>query len=147
MGAVRALAVSTLLVACSSATNVDTADAGGDPLDTGRGLETGIGLEPCPVADAGSCSSPPSYQNDVTPIVDTYCNNCHAAGVDGGPWPLGGYQNVYDWKELMVIDLLGCTIPEITHGHLMPPADAPSPLPHDRRDVMVSWLLCGAPNN
>jgi hypothetical protein len=47
----------------------------------------------------------------------------------------------------MVIDLLGCRIPGIVQGHRMPPPDAPVPLPGDQRDVVVTWLVCGAPAN
>jgi hypothetical protein len=101
----------------------------------------------CPVATTEACAKTPSYQRDVAPVLNTYCNNCHNAEVDGGPWPLGGYENVHHWKELMVIDLMSCRIAGIVKGHPMPPADAGTPLPATERDVMVQWLLCGAPNN
>jgi hypothetical protein len=141
MVAVRAWIAASLLSACSSSASV------ADPPDAAAETDVTAVLLPCPVASEGACMSPPSYQRDVSPILDRYCNNCHSGAVDGGPWPLGGYQHVYDWKELMVIDLLGCTIPGIVQGHLMPPADAPLPLPRDPRDVVVTWLVCGAPDN
>src|SRR3954454_11916414 len=121
--------------ACSSA----GAPAEADPSDGGRPA--------CPAAEGQPCAAPPSYRQEVSPILDAHCNNCHSATVDGGPWPLGGYENVHHWKELMVIDLLGCDIPEIAKGHLMPPIDAGTPLPQAQRDVVVSWLLCDAPDN
>jgi len=128
------LSLASLSWACSSP------DPAADPPDAADGGA-------CPVASSQSCASPPSYRQDVSPIIDTYCNNCHSATVDGGPWPLGGYDNVHDWKELMVIDLLGCDIPGIAKGHSMPPIDASAPLPQAQRDVVVSWLLCDAPDN
>jgi hypothetical protein len=81
------------------------------------------------------------------PLLDTYCNNCHSAALDGGPWALGGYENVRDWRELMIIDLLDCSIPGLTQGHPMPPPDAPLALPTASHDVITTWLLCGAPKN
>jgi hypothetical protein len=141
MVAVRAWVATGLLSACSSsATVTDPPDANVD------GAEATV-LQLCPVASNEACMSPPSYQRDVSPILDRYCNNCHSGLVDGGPWPLGGYQHVYDWKDLMVIDVLDCRIPAIVQGHPMPPADAPLPLPREPRDVVVTWLVCGAPDN
>jgi hypothetical protein len=87
--------------------------------------------EACPAAV-------PSFAKDIAPIINQRCNNCHVAGVDGGPWPLDTWQNIKDWQDLLITDLHGCT---------MPPADAGTPFPADERDKVWAWLMCNAPNN
>jgi len=85
------------------------------------------------------CAAPgPSYASDVVPILDKRCNNCHAENTDGGPWPLGGYDDVTAWRDTIMNDLLRCT---------MPPADAGVPIPNDERAILMAWIICGTPDN
>lgn len=79
----------------------------------------------------------PSFAAEVLPILNQRCNNCHAANVDGGPWPLDTRQNVKDWRSLIIEDLRKCSMP--------PPGS--DPMPTAERDKLWAWLICGAPDN
>jgi hypothetical protein len=118
------------LTACSGSSTLE-----GDPFDASS--ESALGACPGPASDM--CSLPgPSYMNDIVPILEQRCNNCHVAGVDGGPWPLGGYAEVRDWRSAILRDLRECT---------MPPADAGLPFPEQERAALMAWLICDAPDN
>lgn len=94
-------------------------------------------LASCMEVDASVCvNPPPSYANDVVPILDRACNlTCHVPG--GGPWPLTNYALVSAWSDVIATTLEECT---------MPPPDA-GPLAASDRTVLLQWLACGAPNN
>ena len=126
--------VVTLVVACGHNT-------GGlsEPVDTDASLADAESFT-CP-SEAGetSCVAPgPSFSTDVMPIIDRRCNNCHAEGTDGGPWPLGQYADIFAWRNAIEDDLLRCT---------MPPADGGTSLPDAERAVLMAWIVCGADNN
>jgi cytochrome c5 len=85
------------------------------------------------------CSSAaPSFSAEIAPILEQRCNNCHAPGVDGGPWPLDTRQNVSDWSSIIIKDLKDCS---------MPPAGSGVPFSTEERDKLWAWLICGAPDN
>jgi hypothetical protein len=92
------------------------------------GSDAGV---PCP-------SPPPSYAEEVVPILQAKCNNCHWG--DAGPWPLTGYHAVAAWRDLVFLDVEKCT---------MPPADAGADalLSDVERATLLAWISCGAPNN
>lgn len=125
------------VLACSGSHDVAAPEAVVATLDGGD----------CPVEAPHGCSATPSYQVDIQPILETYCNYCHSESVDGGPWPLGGYDNVHDWSEYVLSDILDCSALGAAGGHLMPPENASVPLPPTKRATLMNWLLCGAPNN
>jgi hypothetical protein len=99
-----------------------------------------------PDADAGSCpnglptcpSTPPSYVNDVAPIIAKNCLACHG---DGGSevtsHDLRTYESLYPQRSAILDQVYACT---------MPPADA-GPLPDDERLTLLTWLECRAPEN
>jgi hypothetical protein len=98
---------------------------------------TKAALQGCQDVDAAICSTPiPSYANDVAPLLDRDCNRtCHAPGA--GQWPLTTYAAVADWSDVISLDVAGC---------LMPPSDAGTLAPSDRR-ILLDWTACGAPQN
>jgi len=93
----------------------------------------------CPPPSSTACAAPsPSYANDIVPIFDARCNGCHDPTIPDGPWPLHDYQDVIDWKGLVVDSLLNCT---------MPPADGGTPLPELERQRLFAWVACDTPDN
>ncbi len=91
--------------------------------------------------DASACiDPPPSYANDVAPLLDRACNStCHAPGV--GPWPLNNWSDVSDWASIIQSDVQVCA---------MPPPDAGAGngnLSTSEREMLLDWIACGAPNN
>ena len=78
----------------------------------------------------------PSFKNDVKPVLDARCNNCHVPGLVGAPWPFDSYQDTVDWKTLVLQDLHDCS---------MPPADAGAPLSEAERNTLNAWIVCGTP--
>jgi hypothetical protein len=97
--------------------------------------ETALGCTP---PDGGvSCpATPPSFVNDVLPILNRDCNStCH--GPMMGQWELADYSDVSDWASLIQLDLTDCA---------MPPSDAGA-YPTSDRATVLAWIACGAPNN
>jgi hypothetical protein len=80
----------------------------------------------------------PSFATEIAPILNQRCNNCHAPGIDGGPWPLDTQENVKDWDSLLIKDFQNCS---------MPPPDAGADFTTAERDKVWAWLICGAPDN
>jgi len=97
----------------------------------------------CPNDLPASCPTPPpSWSNDVAPLVDKYCLACHGDGGIAQPlFDFTTYQNVYANRMEITHQFYAC---------LMPPSDA-SPLPPvpstAEREMLLAWLKCGAPNN
>jgi hypothetical protein len=88
--------------------------------------------------DAGALcpATPPSFTNDVLPILNRDCNStCH--GPMMGQWELADYSDVSDWSSLIQLDLTECT---------MPPVDAGA-FPASDRLTVLDWIACGSPNN
>jgi hypothetical protein len=108
--------------------------AGGSTGSAGAG-----GAASCPPPASLTCPpTPPSFANDIVPILDRSCNGCHAPNVPNGPWPLQDYADVAAWKDLIIPDLEGCT---------MPPADSGVAFLESERQLIFSWLVCGNPDN
>ena len=84
------------------------------------------------------CQEPgPSYANDVAPIIAARCAMCHN-GEPGMEWSLAEYDDVYDWRGTITIQLRNCS---------MPPADSGYTLPENERETINAWLICDAKNN
>jgi len=94
--------------------------------------------------------APPSFANDVLPILEAECNMCH--GTSGG-WDGTTYESVINSGDngpavipgdvensLLAQKMLG------THeeGAIMPPSGA---LPDDTIQVILDWIEAGAPEN
>jgi len=107
----------------------------------GGGGQGGAGgaVAACPPPASTVCASPaPSFAATITPILDRSCNTCHAEGNPDGVWPLHAYADVAAWSDLIVPDLVHCT---------MPPAGSATPFPESDRQLFFAWLACGSPDN
>jgi len=93
----------------------------------------------CPPPASSKCAQPaPSFATTITPILDRSCNTCHADGNPDGVWPLHAYADVAAWSDLIIPDLVNCT---------MPPAGSATPFPESDRQLFFAWLACGSPDN
>lgn len=91
----------------------------------------------CP--DGGGPNFAEVYQNVFHPV----CDNCHSP--DGGEpsKPLITYQQVYGKNGDEVKQIRN----QVFYQCLMPPSNAPQPLPDAGRQVLWDWIACGAPDN
>lgn len=89
----------------------------------------------CDVVAPERCSNPALRFNDVKPLFETHCGNCHY-GQLGGPWPLTSYMDVADWHDVVRDDLVNCS---------MPPEDAGTGMTSAERALILDWLRCGFP--
>jgi hypothetical protein len=117
------------------------ADAGVADADAGVGPDAAAAPAVCPELPASTAicpDPPPSFTNDVLPILNQRCNNCHDPSLTNGPWPLDNYYDVSEWEGLIATDLVNCA---------MPPPDGGTTLPEAERERVMSWIVCGTPNN
>jgi hypothetical protein len=98
--------------------------------------------ESCPTFDTSCAATPPSWQNDVQPLIGAYCLRCH---VDGGVAPpqfdYSTYQGVFQSRAVILTQVDQCKMPP---SDAAPPAAMPS---QQERQTLISWLACNAPNN
>jgi hypothetical protein len=114
------------LAACSNASN--NPDAG--PAST------------CPNVSTSCPSTPPSWKNDVQPLIATYCLACHGdGGIEQSQFDYTTYQGVYKNRAAMVTQVYQCQMPPLDGSPLA------APLTADQRETIVAWLACGAPDN
>ncbi len=138
-----------LAASCSSTNSSDgAADAGktdagaadaGAPIDDAATVDSESGSDAAAVAcnavPVTECPAPAPRYADVAPIIAERCVACHDGKMKPGPWPLIDYNHVADWADVVRADLLTCA---------MPPPDAP-PMPDGERQLLLTWLRCGAP--
>jgi len=86
----------------------------------------------CPEA-----SAPPSYATTVHSIFVTACVNCHYPGSTLAYSSLATYEDVHLVYGSALGQVSSC---------LMPPAGQP-PLTEADRTALLTWLVCGAPEN
>jgi hypothetical protein len=117
-------------VACSSSK---------EPVSPSRDAEADTGGAACAFDLPDGCPSPPpSWSNEVQPVVDRTCNGCHGdGGVQQHPWDFSTYSGVSRNRGSILSQLYTCK---------MPPLDAAAPLPQERQ-ALLGWLVCNAPNN
>ena len=92
----------------------------------------------CPADEPASCPSPvPSYANDIAPLIQRYCvGPCH---YPGGP----GSTAIATWSD---IEGRVTTVHEQIYQCLMPMPGNPKPT-EEERVTLLTWFVCGAPNN
>lgn len=91
----------------------------------------------CPNDLPMECPSPaPSYMNDVSPIFVGHCVKCHAPGGVEASRPLNSYTAVRAQPGVLT-QVYACR---------MPPAPEPE-LSSAERHTLLSWLVCGSPQN
>lgn len=79
----------------------------------------------------------PSYARDVAPIIEQRCATCHYPGNRQSSDVFTEYDDVYSERQTVLTRIYAC---------VMPPAAAPALTPDERRTVL-SWFVCGAPEN
>ena len=85
------------------------------------------------------CAQPaPSFAAGSSPVVDRSCNTCHADDNPDGIWPLHAWADVAAWQQLIISDLVNCT---------MPPPDSGTPFSESERQQLFAWLACNSPDN
>jgi cytochrome c5 len=128
------LALGLVLVACSTDAVKPKSAA---PRDASAD-QSASAPATCPTNVSDACpAAQPSYAADVVPILNAKCNGCHTGG-DGSPWPLTNHEDVVHWRAFILKDLAGCT---------MPPPTSTVRLTEAEQSTLVTWLVCGAPEN
>jgi uncharacterized membrane protein len=121
------------LLACGD----DKKDSGGDSEDDEDvGVSTGA---LCPD------SSPPTYADDVKPIVDKYCTTCHATSVTGAARHDAPGDHNFETQAGLIeeahhVDQAAAAGPDSTNT-MMPPEGYPAPSVAERK-ILGEWLAC-----
>jgi hypothetical protein len=139
----RVASLAALLLGCGNSKPVAVSDpdagaglASDATADDGDASVTPVGCLP---PRSTSCLEPqPSFAREIVPILDVRCNGCHDPAIPDGPWPLHDYQDVVEWKGVVVDSLLNCT---------MPPPDSAITLPEEERQRLFAWVACDTPDN
>ncbi len=93
----------------------------------------------CPMVFPSACPSPsPSWVADVQPIVEERCYPCHGPG--------GVEQSVLDFTNYQGFNMAKTTVDVEIYHCAMPPPDAGAATPEEQLTVLT-WIVCGAPNN
>ncbi len=94
----------------------------------------------CPDDLPTSCPvTVPSFQSQVSSIVQTVCATpCHSPGQLAASRPLSDYQSIFNLKDAILNNVSVCN---------MPPPIAMTQLGEADRATLMSWIVCGAPNN
>ena len=92
----------------------------------------------CPDDLPAACpATAPSYKTEVAPLIDKLCLRCHSPGGVTYYKPLDSYQAVSSRKQSVLSRIYGCA---------MPPPEVTQPTEAERV-TMLTWLVCGAPEN
>jgi hypothetical protein len=94
----------------------------------------------CTMLTSGCPATPPSWQNDVQPIIATYCGSCHGSGgVERAMFDSTTYTSVFEARSTLATVIVNCS---------MPPPSPPAPSPDAaQRQTVLSWVECNAPDN
>lgn len=113
--------------------------AGGAGGGGGVGGAGGTATAGCSAPASATCVQPaPSFAATITPILDRSCNTCHSDDNPDGIWPLRAWADVSAWQQLIISDLVNCT---------MPPPDSNTSFPESDRQLLFAWLACSSPDN
>lgn len=125
---VIALASAASFAAMAACTSADTSSSSSSSSSGGA----------CPDDLPAACPAVvPSYAKDVAPVIQQACTPCHAPGGEQASRTLVDYAGAFANRSPMLNQVHACR---------MPPANAP-PLGADGRKVLLTWLVCGAPND
>jgi hypothetical protein len=92
-----------------------------------------------------TCPSPqPSWQNDVEPLIEKYCWQCHGnGGIDQQQIDLSTYAGVKTHAVTILQQVNACLMPN--YGATPPPKAYPTV---EERNTILAWAgVCGAPDN
>ncbi len=113
-----------------------------------RKLLLGLALTACSSHSAASATCPqdlptacpsnvPSYQSDVAPIFASRCVVCHSPDGSDTQRTYVNYAAIYANRGAILDQVYACN---------MPPSGDPAPTAPERTKLLT-WLICGAPNN
>jgi hypothetical protein len=96
------------------------------------------------MAPSACPSPPPSWQNDVEPLIVKYCWQCHAnGGIDQQQIDLSTYTGVKTHAVIILQQVSACLMPN--YGATPPPKAYPTA---EERNTILAWAgACMAPNN
>jgi len=83
-------------------------------------------------------SSMPSYQQDVAPIFTSRCVTCHSPDGSDSRRDYVNYPAIYANRSAILDQVYACN---------MPPGGAAAAPTTPERVTLLTWLVCGAPNN
>jgi len=96
------------------------------------------GAADCPQNLPASCpAQPPSYRQTVAAVIARECTGCHAPDALQSDRDLSTYAGLYANRGAVLDQVYACN---------MPPAGSPS-LDTADRVLLLTWLVCGSPNN
>jgi hypothetical protein len=106
----------------------------------------GSGGESCPPLSTPECAdaaAAPSWQNEVEPLIVTYCYQCHGdGGIEQSQQGFTTYAGVFMNRGEIALQVSSC---------MMPPSDASPPaaaMPDpSQRQTILAWVGCNAPDN
>ena len=106
-------------------------------LGLGAGLScSGSAPAACPNDFPSTCPpQPPSFANDVSPLIHSTCTPCHCPGQQVPT--LDTYADIMRAGQMISMQVFQCR---------MPPAPRP-PLTAEERQIILGWLVCGAMDN
>jgi hypothetical protein len=89
----------------------------------------------CPRTSPVSCDgTPPTYAQDVLPILRHRCFQCHAGeGVAAEDHNFSRFGTFHAQRSVVADQIAACT---------MPPASQPT-IPKDEADAILRWVACG----
>jgi hypothetical protein len=93
----------------------------------------------CPDEEPDGCpATVPSYANDVAPIIAQYCarSGCHVAGGSSSNIELSSHSQLAQNSIDAEGEVASCKMPY-----------APPDLTTAERVTLLTWFVCGSPNN
>jgi len=73
----------------------------------------------------------------VAVAIQLNCANCHAPGGSGASQPLTTYDEIYQYRFDVQSQIAACKMTPLGWPPMTPAV----------RDMVLAWLVCGAPNN
>jgi len=96
------------------------------------------GSQDCPRDLPAACPDhPPSYQSEIAPLFARTCTSCHAADASESQRDLSTYAGLYANRGAVLDQVYACN---------MPPSGA-STLDTADRVLLLTWLVCGSPDD
>ncbi len=93
---------------------------------------------------AAHAESPPSYANDVAPIVIDNCSECHRQG-GVGPFALDSYIMMLGWSPMIKEVLLNKRMPPTQIDPYVGHSNSARYLSKDELQTLIHWIDNGAP--
>jgi hypothetical protein len=82
-------------------------------------------------------STIPSWKTSVQPLIAQQCGSCHTQNGSDATRPFDTYAQVSREPGAMLDQIFACTMPPALDTVLQP----------SERQTLLTWLVCGAPEN